>query len=133
MARLSRDVPHGTRAEAVTIEGEAAKFENERRAEYFRDQLSPINRRNMSRMQLERARRCFEKGQYDRALRHIQHALHYNPNDREILAFRDRVEATMRKKQRSWFRLPGMSDPPVETTAEPAPDAVPPEPLPPPA
>jgi hypothetical protein len=114
-------------------EGEAARFENERRAEVFRDSLTPVNRRNLTRIHYERAQYYFDRGELEKARRQIAAAIVQNPNDRQSLRLRDQIDAAISSRNRQWLRLPTFSKPaPPPAEPLPVPAQPPVEQLPPP-
>jgi type IV pilus assembly protein PilQ len=112
----------------AAADGESARFENERRAEHFRDSLTPINRRNLTRIHTERARYYFERGELEKARRQIAAAVLQNPNDRQALRLRDQIDAAIANRNRQWVRLPGFSrgPAPVPVESEPPIEQLPP-------
>jgi hypothetical protein len=95
--------PRIVREPADNVDADAARYENERRAEHFRNTLSPINRRNLTRIEYDRARYYFERGDLNRAHRHITQAVYRDPNDREALHLRDQIQDALRRRNRNWL------------------------------
>ena len=95
--------PRIVREPADNVDADAARYENERRAEHFRNTLSPINRRNLTRIEYDRARYYFERGDLNRAQRHIIQAVYRDPNDREALHLRDQIQDAIRRRSRNWL------------------------------
>ena len=67
-----------------------------------RDNLSPINRHNLARVEYERAVRYFEEGDAERAQRHIDESLRHNQLDNDALRLRDQIAAALNDK--NWFK-----------------------------
>lgn len=83
-------------------EGGLPRSENEHRHQNFRDNLSPINRHNLARVEYERAARYFEEGDAERAQRHIDESLRHNQLDNDALRLRDQIAAALNDK--NWFK-----------------------------
>ena len=83
-------------------EGDLSRSENEHRHQNFRDNLSPINRHNLARVEYERAVRYFEEGDAERAQRHIDESLRHNQLDNDALRLRDQIAAALNDK--NWFK-----------------------------
>lgn len=99
--------PRIVREPDAEIEGASLRYENERRHEHFRNELSPINRRNLARIKRERAEYYFHRGEYAKAHEHIEAALELNKNDLQALRLRDQIEAAHHAERHRWLRLPG--------------------------
>jgi len=98
-------------------EGDAARYEHERRAGYFRDHLSPVNRTNLARMEYERACDLYEQGDLLRAKAHVIRALRHSKNDIEALRLRDQIDQAL---QENTNRLLHFSSPAEAAGASPA-------------
>ncbi|GDY07508.1 hypothetical protein LBMAG52_09940 [Planctomycetia bacterium] len=83
-------------------EGDLPRSENEHRHQNFRDNLSPIDRHNLARVEYERAARYFEEGDAERAKRHIDESLRHNQLDNDALRLRDQIAAALNDK--NWFK-----------------------------
>jgi type IV pilus assembly protein PilQ len=92
-----------------TAEADTLKYEDQNRRKQFQERLSPLNRRNMARMQRERAEYFLEKGDIDRARHHIEDAMQHGKNDKETLRLRDRIEHEASQRRSRWLRLPKIS------------------------
>ncbi len=92
--------PRIVREPEDAAEGDAVRFENEERANHFRDKLSPINRRNLTRMEYERALDLYEQGDLVRARTHIERALQFSKNDLDSLRLRDQIEEALHSNTR---------------------------------
>ncbi len=87
-------------------EGEAVRFEYERRADHFRNNLSQINRRNLARMHYERALNYFEDNELKRAERHVELSLKYYKNNLKALQLRDQIQQAIRNRYHHWLTSP---------------------------
>lgn len=96
--------------------GLTERIEGQEREESFRDNLVSFNRRNLARMQFERAQDCYEHGDYEKAWHHINDSLAHSKNDRRALQLKKQIEQVRRPRFWPWAR-------PVAAPAE-----VPPEP-----
>lgn len=94
--------PRVIRDPDAECEGDLSRSETERRHQNFRDNLSPINRHNLARVEYERAARYFEEGDAERAKRHVDEALRHNRNDNDALRLRDQITAAINDK--NWFK-----------------------------
>lgn len=106
----------------AVAEGDAAKYENERRAQHFQDKLAPANRRNLTRNHYNRALLHFERGELDRARMHIREAARQNKHDRQVLRLQEQIETALREQRRSWLPWAGNAEQveqPVETPLPP--------------
>lgn len=111
------------------MEGDGVKFENERRAEHFRDHLAPINRRNLARMQYENACYHFSRGNYFRARNAIRESLLINKNNLEALRLQDDIEQAIDGRTWPWSRSAADVDySATEADSQGMPSAVPAEP-----
>lgn len=102
--------PRIVREPEAVARGEAARHEYKRRAEYFRNHLSPVNRNNLARMEYERARELFREGSLLRARRHAERALHHNKNSREAIRLRDRIDHAIGERTGRWFDMSWTTD-----------------------
>ena len=91
----------------VEAEGEAIRYEQRMRTDYFRNHLSAVNRRNLARMHYERAFRHFQAGELDRAAQHIEEALRHSPNDTDALRLRERILTARHQRRSRFLRWPG--------------------------
>jgi type IV pilus assembly protein PilQ len=101
--------PRIVREMESTTEADALKYEDENRRKQFQERISPINRRNLVRIQRERAEHFLRKGDIKRAQHHIEDAMQHGKNDIETLRLRDRIEHSARQRRENWFRLPKVS------------------------
>lgn len=101
--------PRIVREMESTTEADALKYEDENRRKQFQERLSPINRRNLARIQRERAEHFLRKGDIKRARHHVEDAMQHGKNDMETLRLRDRIEHSARQRRENWFRLPKVS------------------------
>ena len=108
------------------VEGETVLAESARRAQNFRDHLSPINRHNLARMCFERAVDAHGRGELENARSWAQKALYHSPNDLEFLRLRDQIDLEIAGKGRNWLRHPFSSEDACKTDTEtvPLPDAI---------
>lgn len=98
--------PRIVREPADAAVGEAAKFENERRADYFRNHLSRVNRTSLTRMHMQIAQKAFDRGELLKADRHVHDALRHSKNDLRALRLRDQIHAALNERKQKWLRLP---------------------------
>lgn len=90
----------------LAASGEAIKFEHEQRANFFRDNLAPINRRNLSRMQFDNAKYHYERGNLFRARQSIRESLMHNKNDLAALQLKDTIEQAIDGRAKPWLAPP---------------------------
>ncbi|MCA9094018.1 MAG: secretin and TonB N-terminal domain-containing protein [Planctomycetaceae bacterium] len=102
-------------AQAVA-EADAAKYENERRAQHFQDELAPANRRNLTRNHYNRALLYYERGELDRASKHIREAARQNKQDRQVLRLQEQIDTAIREQRRGWLPWTGSSEHPAADT-----------------
>lgn len=128
--------------------GEVLRAESEQRAAYFSDNLSPLNRRNLGRMHVERAAELFARGRLAEAHDHVREALAIRKNDGDALRLKTQIEQAMYVRRRTMFGLPVdaapvvppdalpsevIAVPPVPEACPPMPEGLPPQPPPAPA
>lgn len=98
--------PRIVNQDAAGSQGTAAQYENERRADHFRDNLTSVNRRNLARMQYEQALHHFEHGNLIRARQFVKRSLSYSKNDRQALQLKDQIEQKMKAQAFPWTAPP---------------------------
>lgn len=113
-------------AEAVN-EGDAAKYENERRAQHFQDELAPANRRNLTRLHYNRALLHYERGELQRAKQHVQEAARQNKHDRQVLRLEERINAALREQRQTWMPWTAEEEAQAAEEAVPVEEVVPEE------
>ncbi len=90
----------------TNVEGECLLSETENRAANFRDNLSAVNRQNLTRAHYERALAYFEQGNLLKARQQIDAALHQNKADLDSLRLRDQIEQATRDQQSKMWKWP---------------------------
>ncbi len=90
----------------AAIEGECLKVETENRAANFRDNLSPINRNNLTRAHYERAEDYYTQGNLLKARQQIDAALRQNKADYDSLRLKDKIEQATREQQSKVWKWP---------------------------
>jgi len=110
--------PRIVREEQAVAEADAAKYENERRAQHFQDKLAPANRRNLTRNHYNKALLHYERGELERARQHIKEAARQNKHDRQVLRLQERIEASIREQRKGWLPWSGGA----ESADEPIPE-----------
>ena len=90
--------------------GETIRQENERRADNFRNNLTRMNRRNLARIEYEKAQDYFEADRLLKARTHVNLAMRHSKNNKDILALRDQIEGAIRERTTGWLPLPGRRD-----------------------
>lgn len=124
--------PRIVKMEEAGVIGANEKFENERRADNFKNRLSILNRRNLARMQYEQAAKHLERGNLTRAQLHIESCLQLNKNDRQALRLQEQIQQAVNGESRTWLPPPDQQsfDPTIppekfspteKTNAEPIP------------
>ena len=101
--------PRIVREPEAAAEGDVTRFESEDRADHFRDHLAPINRRNLARMERERAEHYFERCEYEKARQHVNRALRYSKNDLQALRIRDQIDAVQGQQRHRLLNWPFLS------------------------
>ena len=87
----------------AAIEGECLRVETENRAANFRDNLSSINRQNLTRGHYERAEDYYTQGNLLKARQQIDAALRQNKADLDSLRLKERIEqATREQAAKAW-------------------------------
>ena len=90
--------------------GETIRLENERRADNFRNNLTRMNRRNLARIEYEKAQDYFEADRLLKARTHVNLAMRHSKNNKDILALRDQIEGAISERTTGWLPLPGPRD-----------------------
>lgn len=86
-----------------SVEGECLKVETENRAANFRDNLTAVNRQNLTRGHYERAQAYYEQGNLLKARQQIDAALYQNKADLDSLRLKGQIEQATRDQQaRAW-------------------------------
>ncbi|RMG33080.1 MAG: hypothetical protein D6725_16470 [Planctomycetota bacterium] len=98
--------PRIVREPEAVLEGEQFNEEHERRQESFRNSLTPFNRRNLARLETERAQHYYDTGNLLKARTHIQKALKYSPNDPHARRLRDQIETDLGQRFRNLLFWP---------------------------
>ncbi|MCH8828816.1 MAG: hypothetical protein IID45_04485 [Planctomycetes bacterium] len=101
--------PRIVREPADAVQGDAVLYENERRARYFRNHLSPINRSNLARFHYELAQKSFDRGELLGARRHVKDSLKHNKQHQEALRLRDQIDFALGERRRQWTSFPFFS------------------------
>lgn len=83
--------------------GEVIRAESEQRAAYFSDNLSPVSRRNLSRLHTERATELYEQGRLVEAHDHARHALSVRKNDGDALRLKTSIEGSLKQRTKRFF------------------------------
>lgn len=117
--------PRIVREPEAEIEGEIAAIEHQERADEFRRRISPINQRNLARMDLERAQYFFDNGDLARARRHVELSLKENKNDLDALRLKRLIDDAQAAQRQRWLKWPvgkkkRTVPPPTEIHYEPA-------------
>ncbi len=95
--------PRIVREPETAFQDEATKHENLQRREHFRNHLAPVNRRNLARMHREKAQQHFDRGELEKAKRHIELALRHSKNDQESLRLKAMIDQATGNR---WKKLP---------------------------
>ncbi len=90
----------------AAIEGECLRVETENRAANFRDNLSPINRQNLTRGHYERAEDFYAQGNLLKARQQVDAALHQNKSDLDSLRLKHKIEQATREQQAKAWKWP---------------------------
>lgn len=101
--------------------GDVIRAESEQRAAHFSNNLSPVSRRNLARMHVERATELYSKGRLAEAHDHVREALAIRKNDGEALRLKNMIEQAMsaRRKRMLWFPTETLQTPPDVPLPEP--------------
>jgi type II secretory pathway component GspD/PulD (secretin) len=103
----------------AVAEADAAKYENERRAQHFQDELAPANRRNLTRNHYNKALLYYERGELGRARQHIREAARQNKHDRQVLRLQEQIDTALREQRNDWIPWSGGAEQPVEQEFSP--------------
>lgn len=100
-------------------QGREALREHDARAAHLRENLSPVNRLNLARMEYERALQLYEHGDLVRARTHVNCALYHHKTSAEALRLRDQIDVALQENVRRMMTF----RPPVDPSeiVEPAP------------
>ena len=90
----------------AAIEGECLRVETENRAANFRDNLSSINRQNLTRGHYERAEDYYAQGNLLKARQQIDAALRQNKADLDSLRLKHKIEQATREQQAKAWKWP---------------------------
>ena len=90
----------------AAIEGECLRVETENRAANFRDNLSSINRQNLTRGHYERAEDYYTQGNLLKARQQVDAALRQNKADLDSLRLKDKIEQATREQQSKVWKWP---------------------------
>ena len=91
---------------AMSLYYEDQKAESKRRAEYFKNHLSRVNRSNLARMHMQNAQKAYDRGDLFKAERQVNDALRHSKNDLDALRLRDQIRTALDERKRKWFRMP---------------------------
>ncbi len=103
--------PHIVTEPAAAIEGAALQAETEDRAAHFRDNLSHVNRHNLTRGHYERAQDYFTQGNLLKARQQIDAALKQNKADLEALRLKGQIEQATHEQHGTFWKRPGTLKP----------------------
>ncbi|MEK6260069.1 MAG: secretin and TonB N-terminal domain-containing protein [Planctomycetota bacterium] len=90
----------------AAIEGECLRVETENRAANFRDNLSSINRQNLTRGHYERAEDYYTQGNLLKARQQVDAALRQNKGDLDSLRLKAQIEQATREQQSKAWKWP---------------------------
>ena len=99
--------PHIVTEPEAVIEGAALQAETEDRAAHFRDNLSHVNRQNLTRGHYERAQDYFDQGNLLKARQQIDAALKQNKADLESLRLKAQIEQATHEQHGTFWKRPG--------------------------
>ena len=99
--------PHIVTEPEAAIEGAALQAETEDRAAHFRDNLSHVNRHNLTRGHYERAQEYFDQGNLLKARQQIDAALKQNKADLESLRLKAQIEQATHEQHGTLWKRPG--------------------------
>lgn len=99
--------PHIVTEPDAAIEGAALQAETEDRAAHFRDNLSHVNRHNLTRGHYERAQDYFDQGNLLKARQQIDAALKQNKADLESLRLKAQIEQATHEQHGTFWKRPG--------------------------
>ncbi len=103
--------PHIVTEPEAAIEGAALQAETEGRAAHFRDNLSHVNRHNLTRGHYERAQDYFTQGNLLKARQQIDAALKQNKADLESLRLKAQIEQATHDQHGTFWKRPGTLKP----------------------
>ena len=103
--------PHIVTEPEAAIEGAALQAETEDRAAHFRDNLSHVNRQNLTRGHYERAQDYFDQGNLLKARQQIDAALKQNKADLESLRLKVQIEQATHEQHGTFWKRPGTLKP----------------------
>ncbi len=103
--------PHIVTEPEAVIEGAALQAETEDRAAHFRDNLSHVNRHNLTRGHYERAQDYFDQGNLLKARQQIDAALKQNKADLESLRLKAQIEQATHEQHGTFWKRPGTLKP----------------------
>ncbi|MGE3314801.1 MAG: hypothetical protein AB7O26_06750 [Planctomycetaceae bacterium] len=102
------------------IEGQEAHLEHEERAAHLRENLSPVNRLNLTRMEYERAFALYQAGDLVRARTHVYRALRLQKTNAEAIRLRNQIENALHENTKRLLTLRPPLDPSQYPDAAPA-------------